>query len=228
MDITQATILALQGKLEEDIEISKYLTYDEDERNDLLIKLYKDCNYYLWNSGRKSKLIYNNVDDQIKLMKSLYMSLNDKSRLYFTMDDIKECEKWMKADDITFNYELSKRIENGDSPFWALPFNNHIIEPLLSKYKFDKVTITYYDTGIRRHIDEEYNNITYYDIEHLNQKILDDSSEPDITEATINIYDKNLDNGEKLNIDLNHLYRISANTILEQRLYYEILYHQNH
>ena len=63
MDITQATILALQGKLEEDIEISKYLTYDEDERNDLLIKLYKDCNYYLWNSGRKSKLIYNNIDD---------------------------------------------------------------------------------------------------------------------------------------------------------------------
>ena len=96
------SILSTELDLCEDFDL---LSRDDTFRYMMLDRLKTDCNYFLGNGNRNEKHLWaGDVDKQIKLMKDLYNSFEEKPE-WISMEDIENFEKQMKETNESLNEE---------------------------------------------------------------------------------------------------------------------------
>lgn len=96
------SILSTELDLCEDFDV---LSRDDTFRYMMLDRLKTDCNYFLGNGNRNEKHLWaGDVDKQIKLMKDLYNSFEEKPE-WISMEDIENFEKQMKETNESLNEE---------------------------------------------------------------------------------------------------------------------------
>lgn len=96
------SILSTELDLCEDFDL---LSRDDTFRYMMLDRLKTDCNYFLGNGNRNEKHLWaGDVDKQIKLMKDLYNSFEEKPE-WISMEDIENFEKQMKETNEALNEE---------------------------------------------------------------------------------------------------------------------------
>ena len=96
------SILSTELDLCEDMDL---LSKDDTFRYMMLDRLKTDCNYFLGNGNRNEKHLWaGDVDKQIKLMKDLYNSFEEKPE-WISMEDIENFEKQMKETNESLNEE---------------------------------------------------------------------------------------------------------------------------
>lgn len=96
------SILSTELDLCEDMDL---LSKDDTFRYMMLDRLKTDCNYFLGNGNRNEKHLWaGDVDEQIKLMKDLYNSFEEKPE-WISMEDIENFEKQMKETNESLNEE---------------------------------------------------------------------------------------------------------------------------
>ena len=96
------SILSTELDLCEDMDL---LSKDDTFRYMMLDRLKTDCNYFLGNGNRNEKHLWaGDVDKQIKLMKDLYNSFEEKPE-WISMQDIENFEKQMKETNESLNEE---------------------------------------------------------------------------------------------------------------------------
>lgn len=96
------SILSTELDLCEDMDL---LSKDDTFRYMMLDRLKTDCNYFLDNGNRNEKHLWaGDVDKQIKLMKDLYNSFEEKPE-WISMEDIENFEKQMKETNESLNEE---------------------------------------------------------------------------------------------------------------------------
>lgn len=96
------SILSTGLDLCEDMDL---LSKDDTFRYMMLDRLKTDCNYFLGNGNRNEKHLWaGDVDKQIKLMKDLYNSFEEKPE-WISMEDIENFEKQMKETNESLNEE---------------------------------------------------------------------------------------------------------------------------
>ena len=96
------SILSTELDLCEDFDL---LSKDDTFRYMMLDRLKTDCNYFLGNGNRNEKHLWaGDVDKQIKLMKDLYNSFEEKPE-WISMEDIENFEKQMKETNESLNEE---------------------------------------------------------------------------------------------------------------------------